>query len=77
VSLKLGEERRSRQASRGEVEVQGAQDNALMEIELEFMADTVKSGGDPRLRGDILTGRSRKRNSGSPGVHVRARRGRG
>jgi hypothetical protein len=41
------------------------------------MVDMGKSEGDPWLRGDILMGRSGKRSSSSPGVHVHDRRWRG
>jgi hypothetical protein len=68
ASFKLGEERRSRRASRGEVEVQGAQDNALMELRIHGRHGQVRRGstatwryldGEIREKEQQLTGSSR------------------
>jgi hypothetical protein len=58
-------------------DVQGMQDVALMELELEFMAVHVHVRRGSRLRSDILTRREGKRSSVSPGGRGHDRRGRG
>jgi hypothetical protein len=50
ASFKLGEQRRSRRASTGEVEVQGAQDNAVMELRIHCRHGQVRRGSTAMWR---------------------------